>query len=106
MRVMLNYVATLLAARTVLAAITVAPTYAEQDQNGTSSSAPNQVWYPKMAGLIGSVPYGVVGSVAALAMGATTTAAPIAAAAKNGATYFFVAFIIVLLFDRPSRLDY
>jgi hypothetical protein len=42
-----------------------------------------------MAGLVGSVPYGVAGSVLALAMGARAiAAAPIAA--NNGATYFIV----------------
>jgi hypothetical protein len=42
-----------------------------------------------MAGLVGSVPYGVTGSVSALAMGARTIAAA-PAAANNGATYFIV----------------
>ena len=55
-----------------------------------------------MAGLIGSVPYGVLGSVSALAMGARAIAPPIAAAANHGARYLIAVFMIsTCLLVRP-----
>jgi hypothetical protein len=54
-----------------------------------------------MAGVIGSVPYGVVGSVSALAMGANPIVAPIAAAANHGAIRFVVVFTGLLLAGSP-----
>src|ERR1700710_1066848 len=47
-----------------------------------------------MAGLIGPVPYGVLGSVSALAMGARATAPPIAASANHGARCLIAVFMI------------
>jgi hypothetical protein len=61
-----------------------------------------EVWYPKMVGFTGSVPYGVVGSVSALAMGARAIDAPIAPAANHGATYLITVFNGVLLLAGAS----
>jgi hypothetical protein len=64
-------------------------------QNGASNCGLFAVWYPKMAGLIGSVPYGVFGSVSALAMGAKAIAPPNATTANHGARYLIAVVMIV-----------
>jgi hypothetical protein len=61
-----------------------------------------EVWSPKIHGFAGLVPYGVVGLVSALAMGARALAPPIAAAASHGAMCLIVVFMMFsCLLVRP-----